>query len=85
MPVTKLKGKEDFISEADHYTFYKDSSDFPVIVESEETLKFPPHLQIYSFEPGNISKFNQAKPGVNGLSSKQSCAVNYNVNNALKC
>lgn len=70
VPVTKLKGREGFVSEAEHFSLYNESKDFPVSVEEEENLEFPPHLQIFTFDQGNISSFAPPKSGSTNVSGK---------------
>lgn len=75
IPVTKLKGKEDFVSEAEHFSLYNESKDFPVSVEPENNLEFPPHLQIFTFDQGNISRFLPPKSGLTNVLGKLSYEI----------
>ncbi|KAG8265065.1 5-methylcytosine rRNA methyltransferase nsun4 [Homalodisca vitripennis] len=67
VPVSKLIGKENFVSEAEHFSFFNEAEDFPVTVEPEESLHFPAHLQVYTFDQGNISTFTPSKSGTSGV------------------
>ncbi|KAL0275023.1 UNVERIFIED_CONTAM: hypothetical protein PYX00_003012 [Menopon gallinae] len=67
IPVTDLKGNEEFIPESDYYRFYKVNSDIPVNIEKEYDLVFPDNLQVYSYPRGDISLFpfpRNSKTGV---------------------
>ncbi|XP_069700133.1 5-methylcytosine rRNA methyltransferase NSUN4 [Periplaneta americana] len=67
VPATRLKGMEDWIAESHHYRYYRKDVDFPVRVENEYNLLFPEHLQVLSFERGNISSFPPPKRGSTGV------------------
>ncbi|XP_046673772.1 5-methylcytosine rRNA methyltransferase NSUN4 [Homalodisca vitripennis] len=67
VPVSKLIGKENFVSEAEHFSFFNEAEDFPVTVEPEESLHFPAHLQVFTFDQGNISTFTPSKSGTSGV------------------
>lgn len=60
------------MSEADHFSSYNESKDFPVSVEPENNLEFPPHLQIFTFDQGNISRFPPPKSGLTDVLGKLS-------------
>lgn len=66
VPTTKLKGKEDWILESDHYSYYQVTSDFNVKIEKSE-LHFPEHLNVYCYEPQNSSKFPSPTKGSTGV------------------
>lgn len=70
IPATKLKGKEDWVPESQHYSYYSQSSQFPVDIQKENKLHFPEHLQVYIFENGNIRDFKPSRTGTTGVSSK---------------
>lgn len=63
MPVTKLKGMEDWVLESKYYEYYSKSSDFEIFVEEEEVLSFPKHLKLYTFEGFSEAKFPPPKKG----------------------
>ncbi|XP_054269648.1 5-methylcytosine rRNA methyltransferase NSUN4-like [Macrosteles quadrilineatus] len=67
VPTSRLKGNEKFVSESEHFAFYNDTREFPVTVEPETELSFPPHLQIYTFNHGDLSEFRPPKSGASGL------------------
>ncbi|XP_033228360.1 5-methylcytosine rRNA methyltransferase NSUN4 [Belonocnema kinseyi] len=67
IPATKLKGLEDFILESEHYSYYKQGSDFTVTIEKEPSMSIPKHLTMYTFEEMNNSRFKSAKRGSTGV------------------
>lgn len=67
VPATKLKGKEDFILESDHYKMYDSSSNFQIPIEKEYDIHFPENLNIYCFEKDNLSDFPPSKRGSTGV------------------
>lgn len=69
IPATKLKGKEDWVLESDHYNYYNTTTDFPLTVEMETELTFPENLHIFTYEKGNISTFIKPQRSVTGVSS----------------
>lgn len=66
IPTTKIKGKEDWIPESDHYKYY-DSSEFPIEMEEEQDIHFPDHLNVYTYERSNYSDFKSPKRGITGV------------------
>lgn len=69
IPATRLKGMEDWVLESDHYKYYSTTEDFPLRIELETQLDFPAHLQVYTFEKGNISNFHKARRSCTNVSS----------------
>ncbi|KDR18203.1 5-methylcytosine rRNA methyltransferase NSUN4 isoform X2 [Zootermopsis nevadensis] len=67
VPATRLKGMEDWIVESQHYRYYKKNTDFPVHIESDHDFIFPDHLQVLTFERGNVSSFPAPKRGSTGV------------------
>ncbi|KAF5270680.1 hypothetical protein FQA39_LY01418 [Lamprigera yunnana] len=67
VPATKIKGKEDWLSETDHYKYYDKNENFLVKTESEYNLHFPEHLNVYCFEHGNLSDFESPRRGTTGV------------------
>jgi len=71
IPATELHGKSDWIPESQHYQYYEENSDFPIHVLNENnSLTIPPHLQVYTFDRGDISPFPHPKIGHNNVSGK---------------
>lgn len=67
VPSTKLKGREDFLPESKHFSYYDSADDFPVDIVPENKLNFPQHLQVYTFENGNITEFRPPASGSTGV------------------
>ncbi|XKL61271.1 hypothetical protein PGB90_008328 [Kerria lacca] len=67
IPATQIKGLETWISEVDHYEYYKKSLDFPINVEEENYLNFPEHLNVFTFEKCNINYFPKPSVGSTGV------------------
>lgn len=67
VPATRLKGLEDWIVESDHYRYYRKDTDFPVCIEQDNDFIFPGHLQVLTFERGNVSSFPAPKRGSTGV------------------
>lgn len=63
VPATKLKGKEDWISEAQHYRYYDNPTSFQVTVEKEYDLHFPEYLNVFCYEQSNYTAFNSPRRG----------------------
>lgn len=61
IPATKLKGREDFIPESDHYKYYNTAVDFPLEFEPETDFVFPKTLDFYLYPKGDISRFSRPK------------------------
>ncbi|OAD52181.1 Putative methyltransferase NSUN4 [Eufriesea mexicana] len=68
VPVTEIKGMDEWVMNSDHYKFYHKGEDFNINVEREFVLPFPEHLHAYSFEKGNKAIFPSAKKGSTGVS-----------------
>lgn len=66
IPATKIKGKEEFVPESEHYGYYSNVLDFPLNVEMETEFNIPENLQLYTFENGNISDFQSPFMTVTG-------------------
>lgn len=62
VPVTKIKGREDYIPESTHYRFYQ-TGQFSVKIEAEYDLHFPEHLNVYCYEYENMSEFKPSQRG----------------------
>ncbi|KAF7396121.1 hypothetical protein HZH66_006983 [Vespula vulgaris] len=67
VPVTKLKGMEDWVLESEHYEYYQKASDFKIPVEKEKILSFPKHLKLYTYEEFSEEKFPAPKKGSTGV------------------
>lgn len=67
VPSTKLKGREDFVPESKHFSYYNTADDFPVEVVPENKLNFPEHLQVYTFENANTTEFRPPASGSTGV------------------
>lgn len=67
IPATKLKGMEDWVPESDHYKYYNSTTDFPLNIEMDSDLVFPDHLNIFTYEKGNVSTFAKPKRSVTGV------------------
>lgn len=59
IPATKLKGMDDFIPESQHYKYYSTTVDFPIQTEMETSFSFPPNIEVYTYERGNVSRFRR--------------------------
>lgn len=70
VPTTQIKGFDSWISESEHYEFYKKNLDFPITIEDEEFLPFPEHLQVYTYPKCNVTSFPRPKPGSSGVFGK---------------
>lgn len=71
IPASELHGKTDWIPESQHYQYYEENSDFPInVLIEEDSLKIPPHLQVYTFDRGDISLFPNPRTGDSNISSK---------------
>ncbi|GJQ80123.1 hypothetical protein Trydic_g19404 [Trypoxylus dichotomus] len=66
MPVTKLKGKEDWIPESIHSNNYN-ASDISPVISKEYDLPFPEYLNAYCYEIGNHNDFSFPKNGSTGV------------------
>lgn len=69
VPATKIKGMEDWVSESDHYKYYKTSQDFPLSFELEKDFTVPENLSLYTFEMGNTNDFMSPKKCSTGVLS----------------
>lgn len=67
IPSTKLKGREDWVPESKHFSYYNSADDFPVEIIPENKLNFPEHLQVYTFENANITAFRPPASGSTGV------------------
>ncbi|XP_075233973.1 5-methylcytosine rRNA methyltransferase l(2)10685 isoform X2 [Lycorma delicatula] len=67
IPTSKLKGREDWVSESEHYSYYEKYLKVPIDVAHEDDLNFPEHLQVYSFETSNVSSFQEPQRGSTGV------------------
>lgn len=67
VPATKIKGKEDFVSEASQYNFYDANSEVGVKIEKQYDFNFPEHLKIFCFEKDNYSSFKPPKKAITGV------------------
>lgn len=70
VPVTELKGKEGFVSEAEHFSYYSETKDFPVTIEPEQNLNFPSHLKVFTFNHGDLTRFIAPKTQACGVMGK---------------
>lgn len=66
VPATKLKGREDWIPESEHFRYYQVTNDFSVKIEKSD-LHFPEHLNVYCYEPENFTKFSSPPMGSTGV------------------
>ncbi|XP_050522786.1 5-methylcytosine rRNA methyltransferase NSUN4 [Daktulosphaira vitifoliae] len=70
VPATEVHGKTDWIPESQHYQYYKEDSDFPIIlIEEDKRLIIPQYLQVYTFDRGDISPFPHPKTGITKVSN----------------
>lgn len=67
IPSTKLKGREDWVSESTHFSYYDSTDNFPVEFVPENKFNFPEHLQVYTFENANITSFRPPASGSTGV------------------
>ncbi|KAL2722227.1 5-methylcytosine rRNA methyltransferase nsun-4 isoform X1 [Vespula squamosa] len=67
VPVTKLKGVEDWILESEHYEYYRKAGDFKIPVEKEEILSFPKYLKLYTYEEFSEENFPAPRKGSTGV------------------
>ncbi|XP_043496222.1 5-methylcytosine rRNA methyltransferase NSUN4 [Polistes fuscatus] len=67
IPVTKLKGLEDYVLESEHYEYYRKAGDFEIPVEKEKILSFPKHLKCYTYEEFSEERFPAPKKGSTGV------------------
>lgn len=67
IPATKLKGREDWIPETQHYKYYESTTEFSPKIEKEYELNFPEHLNIYCYEKSNHTIFPSPKRGNTGV------------------
>lgn len=68
VPATKIKGKEDWVLESDHYKYYEANSNFNVNIEKSD-LHFPDYLNVYCYEPENFTRFSSPSRGSTGVSN----------------
>lgn len=69
VPATKIKGRENFIPESTHYSYYSTATDFPLKFELVREFHIPSNLHIYSYERGNLSSFKTPRKTITGVSS----------------
>jgi 5-methylcytosine rRNA methyltransferase NSUN4 len=69
VPATKIKGREDFIPESQHYSYYTTTNDFPLNFELVTDFKIPSNLKLYTYEKCNISSFRTPRRTSTGVSS----------------
>lgn len=69
IPATKIKGKEEFVPESEHYGYYSNVTDFPLNVEMETEFSIPENLQLYTYEMGNINRFPSLFNTITGVTS----------------
>lgn len=69
VPATRIKGKEEFVPESEHYGYYSNTTDFPFKVEMETDLTIPDNLQLYTFEMGNVNDFQYPFKTITKVSS----------------
>ncbi|XP_035719126.1 RNA cytosine C(5)-methyltransferase NSUN2-like isoform X1 [Vespa mandarinia] len=67
VPVTKLKGMDEWVLESEHYEYYQKTSDFKIPVEKEKILSFPKHLKLYTYEEFSEEKFSVPQKGSTGV------------------
>ncbi|KAI4501105.1 hypothetical protein M0802_003908 [Mischocyttarus mexicanus] len=67
IPVTKLKGMEDWVLESKHYEYYQKARDFEIPVENEKILSFPKYLKCYTYEEFSQQRFPVPKKGSTGV------------------
>lgn len=69
VPATKIKGRDDFIPESQHYGYYTTTNDFPLNFEIVKDFKIPSNLKLYTYEKCNISSFRTPRRTSTGVSS----------------
>lgn len=67
VPATQLKGLDDYVPESQHYSYYKEASDFPVVIKSDDSLCFPKYLNVFTFERGNVMSFPEPTTASTGV------------------
>ncbi|XP_043463650.1 5-methylcytosine rRNA methyltransferase NSUN4 [Leptopilina heterotoma] len=67
VPVTKLKGLDDWVLESEHYGYYSKGEDFTISIEEDDSFSIPEQLKLYTFEPHNFSRFRSSKRGTTGV------------------
>lgn len=67
LPATKIKGKEDWIFESQHYQYYNKDPDVNIVIEQQHDIHFPEHLNIYCYEQSNYSDFKPPRKGITGV------------------
>lgn len=71
IPTTELHGKSDWIPESQHYQYYEENSEFPInILNEENPLTIPSHLQVYTFDRGDFSSFPHPRTKLTNVSGK---------------
>ncbi|KAK4874113.1 hypothetical protein RN001_013473 [Aquatica leii] len=65
LPATKIKGKEDWVLESDHFKRF--DKNLSANIEKEYEMHFPEHLNVYCFEQNNYSKFEGPQTGATGV------------------
>lgn len=71
IPTTELHGKSDWIPESQHYQYYEENSEFPInILNEENPLTIPSHLQVYTFDRGDFSPFPHPRTKLTNVSGK---------------
>ena len=69
VPVTKLKGMEDWIEEDDQLKYVR-TDDYHIQKQEDEPLEFPPLLNAFVFPRGDITRFPSPDRSSLGTSSK---------------
>lgn len=67
IPTSKIKGKEDFLSESSHYKLYDATTELGIKIVKEYEINFPEHLNIFCFEKDNKSTFDPPKRATTGV------------------
>ncbi|XP_067626280.1 5-methylcytosine rRNA methyltransferase NSUN4 [Eurosta solidaginis] len=69
IPASRIKGKEDWIPESDHYKYYQTKADFPLQFDLVTEFAYPENLSLYAYEIGNCSEFETPKKCLTGVLS----------------
>ncbi|KAF6213189.1 hypothetical protein GE061_010905 [Apolygus lucorum] len=61
VPTSKLKGKEDWVPESEHFRYFSTDDDCPIIREEQSLLEYPSQLKVFTFVTGCCDPFPRPK------------------------
>uniref|UniRef100_A0A0A9WF62 NOL1/NOP2/Sun domain family member 4 n=1 Tax=Lygus hesperus TaxID=30085 RepID=A0A0A9WF62_LYGHE len=61
VPTSKLKGKEDWVPESEHFQYFSTDDDCPIIREEQSLLEYPSQLKVFTFVTGCCDPFPRPK------------------------